>query len=426
MSAVIVHPMSWEVGFYILGMLLLLLASALISGSEVGLFSLSPQQLDQLEKDESRNSKTALELLSDPESLLGTILIANNFVNVGIVLLSTLVLDGLLDFGQDTVLSFLVQVVVVTFLILLFGEIMPKVYANQRAMRFALLMAIPLGVLSRLFRPLVFLLVGSTSFVQRVVVRRGRDFSLDDLSEALDLTSAQLQDEGKLLSEIVRFGNTVAKGIMKPRVDVTAAEMGTSFQQLLAEIVDSGYSRIPVYEDTFDQVKGILYVKDLLPFLDKADDFVWHSLLRPPYFVPENKMISDLMQEFQSKKIHMAIVVDEYGGTSGIVTMEDILEEVVGEIKDEFDQEESYYTKLDDKTFLFDGKTSLKDFLKVTGLPDDYLDHDRGEAETLAGLILEISGDFPKKNQTISLRSFLFTITSIDSRRIAQIKARLN
>lgn len=405
--------------------LLLLACSALISGSEVAYFSLMPAEISELKEKGSGRHKLAAENLEKPERLLATILISNNFVNIGIVILSSFVLGSIVDFTGSPVVEFLVNVVIITFLLLIFGEIIPKVYANYFSVRFALLMAMPLSVLDKIFSPLVFILVSTTSTVNRRMANKRKNISMTDLSDALDLTTGVVTDEKKILEGIVRFGNLEVSEIMRPRMDVVAIDLETKQEELLGVITDSEYSRIPVYKENFDHVEGILYVKDLLPLLYKNKKLKWQNLIRPPFFVPENKKINDLLLEFQQKKIHLAIVVDEYGGTEGIVTLEDILEEVVGEITDDSDENEEFYTRIDPKTFLFDGKTLLNDFFKVTHLDDTLFDDVEGNAETLAGLILELKGEFPKLNDLIVCKNIEFTVTAMDKRRIREVKIHI-
>jgi putative hemolysin len=404
---------------------ILLFCSAMISGSEVAFFSLTPLQIRTLKEQTTRNSQLVLRHLERPDRLLANILITNNFINVGIVIIAAYVTDRLFVFSMGTVLEFVVKVVVITFLLLLFGEIIPKVYANRRARRFALRMAMPLTVLDRLFQPLIFILIRSTRLVNRRLTKKGQNISMDDISEALDLTTGVVKDEKEMLEGIVRFSNLEVSEIMKPRTDVTAVDIETDLKTLTRTIIDSGYSRIPVYEGTSDNLKGILYVKDLLPHINKNAGFRWQELIREPFYVPETKKINDLLKEFQEKKIHLAIVVDEYGGTEGIVTMEDILEEVVGEITDESDLAEKLYRRIDNRTTVFDGKTLLNDFYKITGLDDELFDDVKGDAETVAGLILELKGGFPRVNETVECKNVEFTVLGMDKRRIREIKVYL-
>jgi len=403
----------------------LLFGSALISGSEVAFFSLSPQHINTLKEHPSRKEQLVLNLLEKPDRLLANILITNNFINVGIVIIASFVTGTLFNFSGSPALGFLIQVIVITFLLLIFGEIVPKVYANRFAPQFARLMAIPLIALDRLFQPLIYILIRSTGLVNRRLARKKQKISMDDLSEALDLTTGVVQNEKDMLEGIVRFSNLEVSEIMKPRTDVTTVDIETDLRTLTKIIIESGYSRIPVFEETSDHLKGILYVKDLLPHINQKDEFNWQKLIREPFFVPETKKINDLLKEFQEKKIHLAIVVDEYGGTEGIVTMEDILEEVVGEITDESDEEEELYRRIDDRTTIFDGKTLLNDFYKVTELDDELFDDVKGDAETVAGLILELKGGFPRVNDIIHCKSVEFTVLGMNKRRIKEVKVYL-
>jgi putative hemolysin len=404
---------------------ILLFFSAMISGSEVAYFSLGPQQIRALKEHSSRKELLVLSLLEKPERLLASILISNNFINVGIVIIASFVTGSLLDFAQSPALEFVIQVVVITFLLLIFGEILPKVYANRFAPQFARKMAVPLGILDKAFQPLIFILVRSTSLVNRRLAKKGQNISMVDLSEALGLATDVVQDEMDMLEGIVRFSNLEVVEIMKPRTDVVAVDIETDLDTLIRVIIESGFSRIPVYEETSDHVKGILYVKDLLPHLNQKKKVNWSKLIRDPFFVPESKKINDLLKEFQEKKIHLAIVVDEYGGTEGIVTMEDILEEVVGEITDESDEAAEFYRQIDANTWIFDGKTLLNDFYKITELDDELLDDVKGESETLAGLLLELKGGFPRRNDMIPCKGLEFTVLGVDQRRISEIKVFL-
>lgn len=403
----------------------LLFCSAMISGSEVAYFSMGPRHLDALKEQASKKEQQVLKLLAKPERLLASILITNNFLNVGIVIIAAFVTGTLFNFAETPVLGFVIQVIAITFLLLLVGEIIPKVYANRFAAQFARRMVVPLTVLDRLFHPLIYILVKSTGLVNRRLKRKGQNISMDDLSEALDLTTGVVKDEKEMLEGIVRFSNLEASEIMKPRTDVIAVDIQTDLESLIKIVMESGYSRIPVYEETSDNLKGILYVKDLLPHINNRKAFKWQELIREPFFVPETKKINDLLKEFQEKKIHLAIVVDEYGGTEGIVTMEDILEEVVGEITDESDEDEELYRRIDPRTTIFDAKTQLNDFYKVTNLDDELFDDVKGEAETLAGLILELKGGFPKVSEVLMCKGVEFTIMSMDKRRIKEVKVYL-
>ena len=404
----------------------LLMCSALISGSEIAFFSLSPLQTEEIKTVNNKKNQLITLLLESPKYLLATILISNNFVNVSIVILSTYLTSVLFDFHAHPVITFISQVIIVTSLILLFGEILPKMYATQYPVRLANIMARPLLILKKFFFPLSLLLVRSTSIIDNRFSKKGTGISRSDLSKAVDLTAddSTPDEEKNILKGIAKFGATEVREIMKSRVDVTAVDSKTKFPELIEIINDSGYSRIPVFEESFDNILGILYVKDLLPHLGNPTDFQWLLLIRPAIFVPEIKRINDLLKEFKIKKIHLAIVVDEYGGTSGIVTLEDILEEIVGEISDEFDTESDKvtYKKLDENNYLFDGKTLINDFCKILRIDDEIFDEVKGESESLAGLILEIVGRMPEKNEQISFDKFKFKIISVDKRKIKTIK----
>lgn len=405
---------------------LLLMASALISGSEVAFFALGPAAVNGLSHKNGRIPKAILELLGQPENLLATILIANNFVNVAIVILSTWVSHNLFNFESYPILGFVIQTIVITFVILLIGEIVPKVYATRFSMQFAYFMAMPLRTLKIIFHPLAAILIKSTSRVQKRLREKKSNISLDDLSQALELTGEELVEDEKILKGIVKFGNTDVKEIMKSRVDVVAVDITTSFTELIQVIKETGYSRIPVYISDFDHIKGVLYVKDLLPHIGKPATFRWQSLIRPPYFVPGNKKINDLLNEFQKQKIHLALVVDEYGGSSGLVSLEDILEEIVGEISDESDEEEVLYRLVADGVYEFEAKTMLNDFCRALEIPDDTFEEIRGEAETLAGLILELKGEIPEKGEHFTYQEYLFEVIEVDERRIQTIRVNVN
>ncbi len=398
-----------------------------MSASEVAYFSLRPEDIEKFRNDKSKRIQSVLKLYEMPEKLLSTILVGNNTVNVTIVLLSAFISGRMFDFTDSPVLGFIVQAVIITFLLLFFGEIMPKVYASRNNVSTAIFMAPILLFLEKLFRPLTSLLIFSSSLVKKKTGVHRSDISMDDLSDALELASSDdLDEDEKILKGIVNFGNLNVSAIMCSRIDVTAIDISDNFGQVMPVIINSGFSRIPVYSESFDNVKGLLYAKDVLPYMNNPASFKWQSLLRPPYFVPETKKINDLLKEFQLKKIHMAIVIDEYGGTSGIITLEDILEEIVGEITDESDDELPMYRKVDENTYIFEGKTLLIDFNKVFELEDDPFDYVRGESETLAGLILELTGEIPPKNKTIKYRNFTFMIESADRRRIKEIRVEIN
>lgn len=419
------HPLTIGIILALIVVLLLLFTSAMISGSEVAYFSLSAAEKQKLKKP-GRTNQRVLENLDNPEKLLATILVTNNFVNVGIIILTAFVANNLVSFVNAPLLEFIFQVVLITFFLLLFGEIIPKVYASHTALRFAKLMALPLQTLEKLFRPINSILIYSTGFVNRRMQKHRKNISMNEISQALELTSDhELSDEKDILEGIVKFGNKNVSEIMKPRVDVVALDIKTEFDEVINTINKSGYSRIPVYIDSFDNVSGILYVKDILPHYHKTKVFKWQTLIRPPFYVPDTKKISSLLEEFQKSKIHLAVVVDEYGGTSGIVTLEDILEEIVGDITDEFDEEEKYFTKIDDKNFVFDAKILLGDFYRITNCDDTIFDEVKGDADTLAGLILELKGEIPKLNEEIKCKQFLFTIKQVDNRRIKEIKVKI-
>ena len=419
------HPITPGIVISLVIILLLLFSSAMISGSEVAYFSLSPSEREKLKKKNKTNHRV-LENLKNPERLLATILVTNNFVNVGIIILTSYVSKNLINFVNAPALEFIFQVVLITFFLLLFGEIIPKVYATHFALRFAKMMALPLLTLAKIFKPINSVLIFSTGFVNRRLQKHRKNISIDDISQALELTSDQeLSEEKDILEGIVKFGNKSVSEIMRPRVDVVAIDIKTEFDEVLNIINDSGYSRIPVYIESFDNIAGILYIKDLLPHSHKTKVFKWQTLIRPPFYVPDTKKISSLLEEFQKAKIHLAIVVDEYGGTSGIVALEDILEEIVGDITDEFDEEEHFFTKIDDKNFLFDAKVMLGDFYRITNCDDTVFNDVKGDADTLAGLILELRGEIPKLNEEIKCKQFVFTIKQADNRRIKEIKVSI-
>ncbi|MDE3743045.1 gliding motility-associated protein GldE [Maribacter polysaccharolyticus] len=413
-------------------LLVLLLCSALISGAEVAFFGLSATDVNTIEQNKSSKGSIIVRLLERPKKLLATILIANNAINIGVVLLFNIIGDTLfsnIDYQLLNVISvrFLLEVVVATFLILMFGEILPKVYANRNKVSFSHFMAYPLKVLDFVFSPLSLPMRASTIYLNNKLGRYKPSLSVDQLSQALELTSEgdTTKEEQRLLEGIVSFGNTDTKQVMRPRIDLFALSEDMKFPDVLEEIKKQGYSRIPVFSENMDNVLGVLYVKDLLPYIDRKS-FNWISLIRDPYFVPENKKLDDLLLEFQEKKNHLAVVVDEYGGTSGIVTLEDIIEEIVGDISDEFDDEDLVYSKLDEFNYVFDGKTALKDFYRVVKIEDDEdFEGQKGESETIAGFVLEIAGCFPKKGDKVVFKDYAFVVESLDKKRLKQIKVIL-
>jgi len=406
--------------------LLLLLFSGFASGSEIAFFSLSPTDLNELDEEKRSADKIIKQLREDSERTLATILITNNLVNVTIIMLCNYFFASWIDFGNARWLEFVVITVVLTFLLLLFGEIMPKVYCGQHALQVCRTFAPAIAFLRRLFHPLSSILIHSGSLVGKMLQQENRVLSVDDLEQALELTDKEeLKDEQNMLEGIVRFGDETAKEVMTSRQDIVDLDFRSTFPQVLQCIVENNYSRIPVYQGSIDQVRGILYIKDLLPHLGKPSSFRWQSLIRPPYFVPETKKIDDLLREFQENKVHIAIVVDEYGGTSGLVTLEDILEEIVGEINDEYDEEEKSYVRINANTYIFEGKTLLSDFYKILKLDDDIFDDVEGDADTLAGLLLELKGDFPKLHERIEYGQFKFEIVEIDGHRISKIKLKI-
>ena len=412
------------IGFVVI--LILLMGSALMSATEVAFFSFRPEDIKTFKTKKDKKSKTILRLYDNPEKLLSTVLVANNTINIAIVLLAAFLSSKMFDFSSEPVLGFIINVVAITFLLLFFGEVMPKVYASRNHVTIAILMAVPLSALEKIFKPITALLIFSSKFVKKRTGTRSTNISMDDLSDALELTSENFNEDEKILKGIVNIGNINVNAIMCSRTDVTAVDIKSGFDKIISVIIDSGFSRIPVYSNSFDSVKGILYAKDVLPYTNNPSGFKWQSLLRPPYFVPETKKINDLLKEFQTKKMHMAIVIDEYGGTSGLITLEDILEEIVGEIANEGDEESLLFRKIDDKTFVFEAKITLNDFCKIMNVEEDIFEEVRGESETLAGLILELKGEIPKKDQVIKFRNFVFKIESVDKRRIKEIRVEIN
>nr|WP_235856405.1 gliding motility-associated protein GldE [Allomuricauda oceanensis] len=407
-------------------LVLLLACSALISAAEVALFGLSQTDVNEMNENDSSRSKLIVELLDKPQKLLATILITNNAINIGIVLLFSSIGNTLFE-GIDGTFRFLLEVVVATFLILMFGEILPKIYANRNRVQFSHFMAVPLKGLNYLFSPLSSPMRAVTLFMEDKLAKKKSTLSINHLSQALELASEgdTTKEEQKILEGIVTFGNTDTKQVMRPRIDIFAVNEKMKFPEVLHEIKKNGYSRIPVFSENMDNVLGVLYVKDLLPYIDRKT-FNWMSLIREPYFVPENKKLDDLLLEFQDKKNHLAVVVDEYGGTSGIVTLEDIIEEIVGDISDEFDDEDLVFSKLDDHNYVFDGKTALKDFYRVVKIEEeDEFESQKGESETIAGFVLEISGSFPKIGEKVLFKDYQFIVESMDKKRLKRIKVTL-
>ncbi|MDA9885970.1 gliding motility-associated protein GldE [Flavobacteriaceae bacterium] len=406
----------------------LLLASALISGAEVAFFSLTPSVIEQAKESQPKRTEKIERLLKQPKRLLATILVANNFINIAIVLLFANLSNSLLSGVENELTQLFIEVVVITFIILLFGEILPKIYANRNNLSFAQFMA---GTIYALDAYFLFYLTRPMSYVTHVLEKRfgqrSSSFSVDELSQALELTEQNdtTQEEDKILQGIVAFGNTDTKQVMCPRVDVFALSTSMSLDEILPQLIEEGYSRIPVYKERLDIIEGILYSKDLMPNLH-LPNFDWTTLLRPAYFVPENKKLDDLLKEFQQKKIHIAVVVDEYGGTSGVVTLEDLIEEIVGDITDEFDDEDIEYSKIDEKNYVFEAKVSLKDFYRITDLPiEEEFEKAKGEAETLGGFIIEVAGQLPRLRQKLNFENISFTIESVDKKRIKRVKVTL-
>ena len=412
--------------FGFIGIFVLLFISALLSGAEVAFFSLSTKDLDEASKQDLSKSNLIISLLEKPKKLLATLLVANNFINIGVVILFSYIGSGLFSSISSPLLKFILEVIVVTFLILLFGEVLPKVYANRNNLKFAIFVAQPLYILDKLLSPISLPMRAITIYFHEKLGKQKSNFSVDQLSQALELTSSEgtSQGEQKILEGIVSFGNTDTKQVMSPRIDIFAIEIKETFGKLLPKIIDKGYSRIPVYNDNIDQIEGVLFVKDLIPHIDNKD-FDWKTLLRAPFFVPENKKLDDLLKDFQGMKNHLAIVVDEYGGTSGLVSLEDVIEEIVGDISDEFDDDDLSFSQIDAKNYLFEGKINLKDFYRIINVDESLFEDRKGEAETLAGFLLEIHGNFPKKGHKLSFGNCSFVIETVDKKRIKQIKVTI-
>ncbi len=406
---------------------LLLYVSGFVSASEIAFFSLTPSDLSEIEDGKHTSDARIKSLLAESESLLATILISNNFVNVMIIMLCNYFFAFVIDFGDAKILEFLVITVILTFLLLLFGEIMPKIFSSQNALKFSRKAAPTLTILRKVFWPLSSMLVSSTFIINKIAHKKHQSLSVDELSQALELTDKnEISEESNMLEGIIRFGEETAREIMTSRIDMIDLDIESSFSEVLKCVVDNGYSRIPVYKDSRDNVKGILYVKDLLPYIEDCDDFNWRKLIRPAFFVPETKMIDDLLRDFQANKVHMAIVVDEFGGTSGLVTMEDVIEEIVGEINDEYDEEERMYVKISDNTYIFEAKILLSDFYKILKVDSEIFDDISEDADTLAGLLLSIKGEFPVRHEKIPYQNFVFEILEMDSRRILKVKVVVN
>ncbi|MBR1787415.1 MAG: gliding motility-associated protein GldE [Paludibacteraceae bacterium] len=403
-----------------------LFLSAYISSSETAFFSLTPKDKEKLAENDDMRSKQVLSLLENPNRLLATILITNNFVNIVITLLLAFFTSQVFDFWGHQWLEFLIETVVITFLLLLVSEITPKVYATLSPVRVSRFAAPGLTVLSVLLKPFSLLLIKSTSIVEQSVEHSSHHVpTMDELSQAVELTHVESEEEKEILEGITKFGNIEVSDIMRPRLDIVAVDIKSDFKQLLHVITDSGYSRIPVYAGSTDNIKGILFAKDLIAHLDKPRNFRWQTLVRPAYFVPESKKLDDLFTEFQEQKIHLAIVVDEYGGTAGLVTLEDVLEEIVGDIADEYDEDERLFTQINDTEYLFDGKILLNDFYKVLDVDEDDFEKIDGEVETLAGLVLELKGDFPKKGEKLEYKNYIFEVVSVTRKRIKTIKVKI-
>jgi len=415
-----------NVVFGFTGIVILLFCSALISGAEVALFSLSQKDIDKTVQENNSKGKIIVKLLEKPKKLLATLLVANNFINISIILLFSFVGRTIFSGVTSPLLKFILEVLTATFLILLFGEVLPKVYASRNNIKFAKLIVYPIAFLDKLLSPISLPMRAVTIYLHNKLGKQKTNFSVDQLSQALELTASDetSTEEQKILEGIVSFGNTDTRQVMSPRIDIFALEIDESFSVICPKIIEKGFSRIPVYRDNIDQIEGVLFVKDLLPHIN-TNEFDWKSLLREPFFVPENKKLDNLLKDFQGMKRHLAIVVDEYGGTSGLVSLEDVIEEIVGDISDEFDDENINFSQIDDKNYLFEGKINLKDFYRIIDVDEELFEIKKGEAETLAGFILEILGNFPKKNEKISFENCLFIIESVDQKRVKQIKVTI-
>ena len=410
---------------FLIVILVLLIFSALFSGSETAFFSLNNIQLEKLRYSSNfRYGNLLNNMMAVPAKFIATLLIANSMVNIAIVILTTMMTESVFDFSHSPLLGLLFEIFIVTFLIVLFAEVIPKVYATKNNEVIAMYMTLPLYIVVKILSPLSWLLASSTSFLEKRIKKKGYNVSIDELTHAIDIASDTTTpvEEKKILKGIVKFGDIAVTQIMKQRPDIVSFEVKLPLKELLQKIIDTGYSRIPVFEENLDNIKGILHIKDLLPHINKSNDFNWQALIRKPFFVPESKKINDLLEEFQEKKVHMAIVIDEYGGTSGIVTLEDVLEEIVGELNDEFDDDEPLYSKLDDDNYVFEAKTLLGDVCRIMNIDSSFFDDVEGEKSTLAGLILELSGKIPDRNESIAYRNFVFKIESADKRKIKRVK----
>ena len=413
------------IGF--VGIFILLFLSAIVSGAEVALFSLSQKDIDEAVQENLSKGKIISKLLDKPKKLLATLLVANNFFNIGVVILFSFIGQNIFDQISSPVLKFILEIILVTSLILLFGEVLPKVYASRNSIKFAKRVAYPIAFLDKLLSPISLPMRSLTLYLHHKLGKQKNSFSINQLSQALELTDSEgtSSEEQKILEGIVSFGNTDTKQVMSPRIDIFALEISESFAGICPKIIEKGFSRIPVYRDNIDQIEGVLFVKDLLPYIDK-EEFDWTTLIREAFFVPENKKLDNLLKDFQSLKSHLAIVVDEYGGTSGLVSLEDVIEEIVGDISDEFDDENLNFSQIDEKNFLFEGKINMKDFYRIVDVNEDIFESHKGEAETLAGFILEILGNFPKKDQKIAFENCVFTIETVDKKRVKQIKVTID
>lgn len=423
---VVFHPITTGTVIAVLLTAFLLLVSGFASGSEIAFFSLSPQDLEELDADKNPCDARIEQLRNDSERTLATILIANNFVNVTIIMLCNYIFSSLVQF-KVAWLEFIVITVLLTFMLLLFGEIMPKIYSRQAPLKFCRKAVSGIMFLRKVFWPLETILIKSGMIAEKAVPKESRQLSVDDLEQALELTDEDdIKDEQSMLQGIIRFGDEKANDVMTPRQDIENIEIHSSFKEVLQFINDNNYSRIPVYQGNEDNIRGVLYIKDLLPYISKPEGFRWQSLIRPPYFVPETKRLDDLLREFQENKIHIAIVVDEFGGTSGLVTLEDILEEIVGEINDEYDEDVKPYTKLNNNTYIFEGKILLSDFCKVLQVDDDEFDDVAGDADSLAGLLLELKGDFLSLHEKLSYKQYTFEVMEVEERRISRVKVTIH